>query len=125
MALPRRQLFSVCNRQLPTLVQTHRLASLLHWGLALSGRRQRQYPHPRSNGNVENTPTFRGRPGLNTQGSYGDGLSTESSRTVLPVLGGVTRSENSSPRKENHRAGSTSPLGCRREITVATPKSST
>ncbi|KAL2368971.1 RNA binding protein MSSP-2 [Blastomyces gilchristii SLH14081] len=80
---------------------------------------------PRSNGNIENTPTFRGRPAFNSQGSYGDSLSTGSSKTVLPVSGGVTRSENSSPRKENYRAGSTSPLGRRREITVATPKSST
>lgn len=79
----------------------------------------------RNNGNVENTPTFRGRPDLNTQGSYGDSLSAGSSRTVLPISAGVTRSENSSPRKENHRAGSTSPLSCRREITIATPKSST
>ncbi|OJD15210.1 hypothetical protein AJ78_04509 [Emergomyces pasteurianus Ep9510] len=79
----------------------------------------------RSNGTMENTPTFRGRPTLNSQGSYGDSLSTLSSRTVLPASAGVTRSENSSPRKENHRAGSTSPLGCRREISVATPKSST
>ncbi|PGH18411.1 hypothetical protein AJ79_00480 [Helicocarpus griseus UAMH5409] len=76
----------------------------------------------RNTGNMENTPTFRGRPALNT---YGDSLSTGSARTVLPVPPGVTRSENSSPRKENFRAGSTSPLGCRREIVVATPKSST
>ncbi|OAX85576.1 hypothetical protein ACJ72_00037 [Emergomyces africanus] len=79
----------------------------------------------RNNGNMENTPTFRGRPTPNTQGSYGDSISTISSRTALAVSAGVTKSENSSPRKENHRAGSTSPLGCRREITVATPKSST
>ncbi|KAK2783584.1 hypothetical protein FQN52_009588, partial [Onygenales sp. PD_12] len=53
--------------------------------------------------NVENTPSYR-RVVPNPRGPLADSLSNGSSKTVMPVTAGVTRSENSSPRKENFRA---------------------
>ncbi|PGH13633.1 hypothetical protein AJ80_06265 [Polytolypa hystricis UAMH7299] len=74
--------------------------------------------------NADATPSMRGRY-ANAARSLADNLSTESSKTVMAATSlGVTKSENSSPRKENTRAGSTSPLGSRKEVLLSTPRSS-
>lgn len=79
---------------------------------------------PSRNGlsNLENTPSIRNRTASTTRATFAANLSVVSPKTVPTAT--VTRSECSSPKKENIKAGSLSPVASRKEVKISTPKSS-
>ncbi|KAL2004013.1 hypothetical protein VTN02DRAFT_1076 [Thermoascus thermophilus] len=73
--------------------------------------------------NVENTPVYRGRVASGSRNSLTE-ASAGSSKTALPVSPRVTRkAQTPSPKKENIKSGSMSPVASRKEVRVSTPKS--
>lgn len=74
---------------------------------------------------LENTPVYRGRISSANRSSMAETISAESSKTVVPGSPcGDSKSVASSPRKENIKAGSLSPISSRREVVIGTPRSS-
>ncbi|KKK25220.1 hypothetical protein ARAM_001040 [Aspergillus rambellii] len=78
---------------------------------------------------LDGTPIYRGRLALANRSNWNETMSggsskTNSSKTVLPSTPCVgPRSERSSPRKENIKAGSLSPMSSRKEVIVNSPRS--
>ncbi|KAJ5102367.1 hypothetical protein NUU61_004589 [Penicillium alfredii] len=74
---------------------------------------------------LEHTPVYRARPFSMNRRSMTD-ISGASSKTAMPESPTLEpRSYMSSPRKENHKAGSVSPVSSRMEIIISTPRSCT
>lgn len=68
---------------------------------------------------LENTPLGRGQ-----RNAWTDNVSGGSSKMNFPATPCVkTRSEQSSPRKSNVKAGSVSPISARKEVIVTSPRS--
>lgn len=74
--------------------------------------------------NPENTPLGRPSTLSANRNSMADAVSAGSSKTIVPSSPRDDSSPTSSPRKENAKAGSLSPVSSRKEIVIGTPRSS-
>lgn len=64
---------------------------------------------------------MRNRTASTTRATLAASLSVVSPKTVPGEI--VTKSESTSPQKENIKAGSLSPVASRKEVKISTPKS--
>ncbi|KAN0083764.1 hypothetical protein V8E54_002852 [Elaphomyces granulatus] len=75
--------------------------------------------------NLDSTPGLRGRLAAVTSNCSTDNLSAGSAKTTLPISTRVpNKPQTPSPKKENIKAGSLSPIASRKEVDLSSPKSS-
>ncbi|KAJ9195204.1 hypothetical protein DTO164E3_6965 [Paecilomyces variotii] len=91
---------------------------------SMSNYRMNSWPSRTPLANMENTPVYRGRISSMNRNQNPDNVSVSSSKTALPMSSQpIIKAETPSPKKENMKAGSLSPIPSHKEVILSTPKS--